>query len=92
VDQFTYLSVPTIIAISPAQGSTAGGAAVVISGSGLNDVTKVTFGGVAAQFQVNANGTITAYAPAHAKGRVYVVVTSAGGTSDKTADDLFTYS
>jgi len=91
-DQFTYLAAPTITALSPAQGSTAGGTTVIISGTGLDDVTKVTFGGVAAQFHLNANGTITVYAPAHAKGRVYVVVTSAGGTSAKTAADLFTYS
>ncbi|OAI50293.1 hypothetical protein AYO44_05765 [Planctomycetaceae bacterium SCGC AG-212-F19] len=90
-DQFTYVARPTVTGVSPARGPAAGGTAVTISGANLSYVTKVTFGGVAAPFQRNANGTLTAWSPAHAVGTVNVLVTSAGGTSATTRADQFTY-
>src|SRR5262249_46091717 len=90
-DRFTYLARPTVTAITPKSGTAAGGTAVIIYGTGLNYVSKVTFGGVAAKFQLNADGTLTVWAPAHLAGIVDILVTSPGGTSAKTTADRFTY-
>ena len=87
---------PTINALDPAGGSTAGGASVVISGSGftgLSGAAAVTFGGVnASNYVVNSPTKITAVAPAHAEGTVDVQVTAAGGVTGNTGADDYTYS
>jgi hypothetical protein len=90
-DKFTYLAKPTVTAITPKNGPAAGGTVVTIYGTGLNYVTKVTFGGVAAKFQLNADGTLTVWSPAHLAGIVDILVISPGGTSAKTTADRFTY-
>jgi hypothetical protein len=52
----------------------------------------VEFGGVSAAFTPDvANGTVTAFSPAHASGVVDVTVTTPGGTSQQTSADQFTY-
>ena len=43
---FAYLPIPTVSGISPASGALAGGSEVVISGTGLYDITEIDFGGV----------------------------------------------
>ncbi len=91
-DQFTYAG-PTVLAVSPATGSTAGGTKVTIHGKGLAGATSVAFGSVDAQNPtVNKAGTeITAIAPAEAAGQVDIVVTTEGGVSAIVPADQFTY-
>jgi len=61
---------------APASG--APGTAVVLQGSGLASAVQVTFGGVAAQFQVNGNNQLTALVPVGAATGVISVATSGG--------------
>lgn len=77
---FTYSSTPpapTVTAISPNTGSTAGGTSVTITGTGFAATPSVVIGGVNATAEVFVNATtLTATAPAHAAGLVNVVVTN----------------
>jgi hypothetical protein len=58
---------PTIASISATSGSTAGGAAVAITGTDLENATAVTFGSApAASFVVGSESQIIAVAPASA--------------------------
>ena len=83
---------PAVTAISPNNGPTTGGTTVTITGTNLTGATAVTFGGAAAaSFTVNSATSITAVSPAEAAGTVDVTVTTAGGTSAKTAADQFTF-
>ncbi len=81
---FTYVTppVPTVTALNPTSGSTAGGTAVTITGTNLTGATAVSFGGTAATgvSVVNAT-TVNCTSPAHAAGTVDVTVTTPGGTS-----------
>ncbi len=87
---FTYVTPPTVTAISPTSASTAGGTSVTITGTNLTGATAVTIGGTAATNVTVVNATtITATTPAHAAGTVDVAVTTAGGTG--TGTNLFTY-
>ncbi len=84
---------PGITALTPAFGAVAGGTSVTISGTGFVDVTAVTFDGVpATSYTVHSPTQITALAPAHAEGAARVQVSTAGGSSEDTASDDFTYS
>lgn len=73
---------PAISAISPSNGSTAGGTAVTISGNNLQSGAAVTFGGAAGtSVSVTSSTQMTALTPAHAAGLVDVVVTNPNGKS-----------
>ncbi len=89
---FTYLAPPppTVDAISPTSGSTAGGTVITITGANFTGATAVTVGGIAvATFTVASDTTITATTPAHAAGAVDVAVTTPNGPG--TGTGLFTY-
>lgn len=91
-DQFTYLAAPSISAVSPGSGPSAGGTTVVLSGGQFVGVSAVKFGASnATSFTVNSPTQITATAPAGAPGTVNLTVTAAGGTSTPSASDQFTY-
>ncbi|HEY3815050.1 MAG TPA: IPT/TIG domain-containing protein [Caulobacteraceae bacterium] len=92
-DQYTYIAppAPTVTAISPASGTTAGGTSVTLTGTNFISVTGVKFGSATATFTVNSATSITATAPAGAAGAVDVTVTTLGGTSAAAAPDQFTY-
>ncbi|WP_439623756.1 beta strand repeat-containing protein [Gemmata sp.] len=94
-DDYTYLAIPTITALSPGGGPIAGGNSVVITGTGfaaLTGAASVMFGAVnAASYVVNSNTQITAVAPAGAAGSVNVSVTNAIGMSANTAADNYLY-
>jgi len=71
-----------ITSISPAEGSTAGGQDLIITGTGFTDATRVRFGGTAASAYDPVSDTeITAKTPPHRAGTVKVTVTGRGGTS-----------
>ena len=90
-DRFTYFSAPVVTGIAPAQGPTAGGTSVVITGTSLSGATGVSFGTTPATLVVNSSTQITAKAPARAAGAVDITVTTPGGTSATGSADLFTY-
>lgn len=84
-------TVPVVTAISPANGSIAGGAAVTVTGTGFTGATSVNFGTVAAtSFTVASDTSITAVAPALAAGPNDVTVVTPAGTSAVVAADQFT--
>jgi hypothetical protein len=91
-DQFTYAdAAPTVTSVSPSSGSTAGGEAVTITGTGFTNAYDVSFGGVSASFTVNSDNSIIAVTPAGSAGTVDVTVSAFGGTSATSHADQFTY-
>jgi len=81
---------PTVTAISPTSGITAGGTSVTITGTDFTGATAVTIGGAAATgVTVNSATQITATTPAGSAGTASVLVTTPGGTN--AANSLFTY-
>jgi len=93
-DQFTYVAAPTVTAVSPTSGATAGGATVTITGTGFSAAAAtgaVKFGAATATYTINSNTQITATSPAGSAGTVDITVTTAGGTSATSAADQFTY-
>src|SRR5712691_8033371 len=83
----------TVTGLSPTSGTTAGGTAVFITGSGFcNTVSAVTFGTPAQSINVLADTRIQAVTPSHAAGTVDVRVTNAAGTSAINAPaDQYTF-
>jgi hypothetical protein len=72
----------TTSGVTPNSGSTAGGTAVTITGTGFAAGATVTFGGAAATgVVVMTSTTITAATPTHGAGAVTVTVTNPGGAS-----------
>ncbi len=93
VDSGTGVSAPAPsgLSLAPNSGPASGGDSTIISGTGLKGTTSVTFGtytlnvcaiGSTSQcFVINANGTLTVYAPPGTAGNVVAVsVTTPGGT------------
>lgn len=73
---------PTVTAITPPAGPSAGGDGVTIRGSGFAPGATVTIGGAPARnIAVVDSGTITAITPAAAVGAASIVVTNSGGRS-----------
>ena len=90
-DQYTYVAVPTVSALSPNAGPAVGGTSVTITGTGFTGATAVSFGATSAtSFTVTSGTSITATSPA-GSGIVDVKVTTVGGTSATSAADGFTY-
>ena len=91
---YTYTSpnpAPTVTSISPTSGSTVGGTAVSITGTGFLAGATVKLGGTAATDVTVVNSTtITATTPAHAAGAVNVVVTNTDAQSG-TLTNGYTY-
>ena len=91
---YTYTSsnpAPTVSSISPTSGTTAGGTAVSITGTGFLAGATVSLGGTAATGVTVVNSTtITATTPAHAAGAVNVVVTNTDAQSG-TLSNGYTY-
>ncbi|MGE5837829.1 MAG: IPT/TIG domain-containing protein [Acidobacteriota bacterium] len=88
------LAPPVVTALSESLGSTGGGAEVKIEGTGFLDLEGgpvVIFGGVRAS-RVSFMGTTTIFAtvPAHAAGRVDLVVSNPDGQSGRLAN-AYTY-
>jgi len=83
---------PSVTAVAPRRGATAGGTTVTIVGASFEGATSVAFGTKSAtHFTVTSPSSITAVAPPGALGTVNVTVTTAAGTSAPGSADLFTY-
>jgi hypothetical protein len=82
---------PTIKSVAPNAGTTAGGTSVTITGADFTGATAVTFGSLAASFDIVSDTQIAATAPAQAAGVVQVKVTGTYGISDDTSSDDYTY-
>jgi plastocyanin len=80
---------PTISSIAPVSGSTSGGTVVTISGTGFSGST-VKFGGTSATNVSVTPTSISATTPAHAAGKVDVVVTN-GDAQSATLAQSYTY-
>ena len=87
--KFTYITPPSVTAVAPAEGSTAGGAAVKLTGTGFVKGATVTIGGEATEVVVVSATEITAKTAAHAAGAVEVVVEDEKGKS--AGGPKFTY-
>jgi hypothetical protein len=82
---------PTVTAISPTSGTTAGDTSVTITGTGFVSGATVTLGGVpATSVVVGSSTTITAVTGARVAGTVDVVVTNPGPASGTLASG-YTY-
>ena len=82
--------VPTVTAISPNSGSTAGGTNVTITGTNFAESATVTIGGAAAaNVTVTSATTITCTTPPGKEGRASVEVTTSDGKN--AANSLYTY-
>jgi hypothetical protein len=89
---FTYVNLPppTISAVSPISGSTAGGTPVTVTGTNFAAGATLTIGGVAATaVTVQSSTSLTAATGAHAAGTADVVV--AVGAQSATLARGFTY-
>ncbi len=93
-DQFTYSapSAPTISSLDTNSGSTAGGTAVTITGTGFDSLTTVDFGGVPAEPVILVSPTeIIATSPAETAGTIDVSVSNENGTSALGSADRYTF-
>ncbi len=88
--QFRYVAAPVVTGLNPAQGPTAGGTSVTITGTDLADASAVKFGTTQATITAQSNTSITVTTPV-GKGNVDVTVSTAGGTSTTTAQTQFKY-
>jgi LPXTG-motif cell wall-anchored protein len=88
---FTFVTpAPTVTAVSPTSGSTAGGSVITITGTNFGNGSTVTVGGSACTSVTVVSATsITCTTPTGTAGTASVVVTS-GGQSN-AANTLFTY-
>jgi len=91
---FTYAApkpAPTVSAITPNSGTTNGGTAVTITGTGFLAGASVNLSGTSATaVTVNSATSITAITPAHTAGAVSVVVTNTDAQSG-TLTNGYTY-
>lgn len=74
--------IPTFPSFSPTSGAV--GIPVVLTGTGLNQTTKVTFAGTVATFTVNSDTQITATVPTGAITGKIGVTTKGGSVTSKT--------
>jgi len=91
--QFSYVAVPTVptvTSVTPADGPTTGGTAVVITGSGFTGASSVSFGGTSVVPTVDSDTQISVSSP-QGTGVVNVTVVAPGGTSAVTPASQFTY-
>ena len=91
--QFTYsMPLPTVRSLSRRTGPTAGGTVVTITGADFTGTSSVNFGtSSAATVQVTSPTRIIATSPAHSAGTVNVTVTTTGGQSAPSSNDMFHY-
>jgi RHS repeat-associated protein len=87
---YTYLPPPTIAAVQPNKGRSAGGDTVMITGSNFGSIdSTVTFGTTPATVTAISPTSIAATTPPNETGPVDVTVTTPGGSATRTS--AFTY-
>ena len=91
---FTYAppstTAPTVTGVTPNSGPTAGGTAIVVTGTDFTGATAVTIGGVpVTSFTVTSPTSINVVTPAGSFGAASVEVTTPAGTN--AANALFSY-
>ncbi len=86
--EFRYVEPPkpVVTALSANQGRAKAATTVVLTGTNLTGVTRVTVAGVAVRFVVTAPDRLTLTVPPHAAGSGHVLVTTANGTSAAAGD------
>jgi hypothetical protein len=90
--RFSFRPAPRLTALAPTTGSTAGGQLVTITGSNFTDVSKVSFGGVAARFSVVSPTQLHAVTPpSQTARRVVVRVVTEHGYVASDASHSFRY-
>ncbi len=86
------LSAPSVSAVSPTSGPTAGGTRVTVTGARYSQVKSVKFGTAPGKsIRVVSATKLRVTAPAHAAGTVDVRITTASGRSAIRNADHFTY-
>jgi hypothetical protein len=94
-DHFTYTAVaavPTVTAVTPTSGPTAGGRTVTVTGTHLTGATAVHFGSAAGTtVTVLSDTSLTVRTPPHAAGTVHVTVSTPDGTSATSTADRYRY-
>jgi hypothetical protein len=83
-----YVVLPTVTGFSPSSGGPVG-SSVVITGKGLIQATKVTFGSKIASFVVNSDTQVTAIVPTGAVTAKISITTPGGKASSPTAFTVF---
>ncbi|MCG0286558.1 IPT/TIG domain-containing protein [Streptomyces sp. PSAA01] len=89
---YTYVETPTVIGFTPTSGPPSGGTAVTVTGTSLSTTQSVTFGGVAASFNVISDTSLAAVSPPTADGLpgpADIAVTNLAGSA--TAATPFQY-
>jgi IPT/TIG domain len=100
-DTYAYAPVPSVTNVNPNAGSPAGGNTVVITGTGFESAgyfgpTSVSVGSnlcpVTSCYRVDSPTQITITSmPANPGGQVDITVTTVGGTSATSSNDVYTY-
>lgn len=85
---FTYVTTPSVTAISPSEGPTSGGTSITLSGANLAGAT-VTVGGGTCAVTNDSDSSVTCTTPSGSAGPATVVVTNAAASL--TDADGFTY-
>lgn len=91
-ESFTFTKpayAPEVTSITPSQGPTAGGTAVVVTGAHFLDGVSVTIGGQASEVKVRSETELTAVTPAEPAGSYEVIVGDEAGSS--SGGPTFTY-
>jgi hypothetical protein len=88
---FNYRQPPTIKRVTPKQGSAAGGTAVTIVGSALDEASEVLFGTSPATILNNSSTGIVVTAPPGTTGATDVRVVTPGGMTAISSKDIFKY-
>jgi IPT/TIG domain len=91
-DFYFYAARPAVSKVSPNKGPATGGTVVTITGTELQSVSQVMFGGVpATSFTSHGYASIIAVAPPNAGGSADITVIAVGGTSPIVKKDVFKY-
>jgi hypothetical protein len=91
-DHYSFIAPPTVTAVEPSEGPTAGGTAVKVTGTNLENASAVAFGASAgSEIHVASATELTIKSPPHAAGTVDVTVTTPGGTSGTSSADHYTF-
>jgi hypothetical protein len=91
-DEYTYDPAPTVTGVSPDSGSTNGGNAVTVNGTGFVPGSSVLFGSVASSSVSYESSTeLEVVAPAESAGTVKVFVRTPGGKSAPSSADRYTF-